>query len=71
MGAKPLPQLGCYGGAGQTGIGQQPDQQTNIFASSGKMQRNPRSFMNPIHLQRDTLQFIEINRMAALHDDIL
>jgi hypothetical protein len=71
MGTKPPSQLGCYNGAGQIGIGRQPDQQTNIFASSGKMQRNPRSFMNPSHLQRGTLQFIEINRMAALHDDIL
>jgi hypothetical protein len=71
MGAKPLAQLGCHDIAGQTGIGHKSDQQTDIFASGGKMPGNPRNFMNPINLKRGTLHLIKINRMAALHDDIL
>ena len=71
MGAQPLSQFGGHDSAGQTGIGQKSDQQTNIFASGRKMQRDPRNFMNPINLKRGTLYLIKINRMAALHDDIL
>jgi hypothetical protein len=71
MGTKPLSQLGCYDIAGQTRIGHKSDQQTNIFASGRKMPGNPRNFMNPINLKRGTLYLVKINRMAALHDDIL
>src|SRR5689334_19222791 len=71
MVTQPLSQLGGHGSAGQTGIGRKSDQQTDILASGGKVPGNPRNFMDPINLKRGTLHLIEINRMAALHDDIL